>query len=69
MFGQTYKTYRNRSESTEVPESTAIVQKVQIVRDVPVKRIIRRSLRVCTGFSVIEVVRGVRCGLIKVAVT
>ena len=40
-FGQTY---RNRTEST------AIVQKEQIVRDVRVKRTIRRSLRVRTGF-------------------
>ena len=35
---------RNRTEST------AIVQKVQIVCDVRVKRTISKSLRVCTGF-------------------
>ena len=53
-------------------ESTAIVQKVQLVRNPSLKRTIRRSRRGCTGFEVKEVVHGVggvHCGLIKVAVT
>ena len=50
-------------------ESTAIIHKVRLVRDLRVKRTIHRNRRDRTGFEVVEVVRGVHCGLIKVAVT
>ena len=59
---ESYRKYSHR---------TAIVQKVHLVRDIRVKRTIRRSLRGLTGFEVSEVIRGiggVRYGLIKVAV-
>ena len=48
-----------RPNHTERTESTAIEQKVQLVRDLPVKHTICRSRRGCRGFEVVEAIHGV----------
>ena len=53
-------------------ESTVIVHRVWLVSDLCVKHTIRRNRRDCTGFEVVEVVRGIGavcCGLIPVVIT